>query len=86
MSPRRAGIPVLFRHVPSTSNIPKVCNYAKPKTTVPQIRAATGISLVNKLFLGRPWRVLARVIYQNSDLSNVVHPEGYTTMAANATP
>ncbi|AEO61202.1 carbohydrate esterase family 8 protein [Thermothelomyces thermophilus ATCC 42464] len=50
------------------------------------IRAAAGISLAGKVFLGRPWRVLARVIFQNSELTDVVHPEGWTTMAAGATP
>lgn len=42
--------------------------------------------LTGKVYLGRPWRVLARVIYQNSELGGVVHPEGYTTMADGATP
>ncbi|KAL3450532.1 pectin lyase fold/virulence factor [Aspergillus insuetus] len=50
------------------------------------IRAATGYDLAGKVFLGRPWRVLARVIYQNSVLTDVVHPEGWTTMAEGATP
>lgn len=51
-----------------------------------QIRAAAGINVAAKVFLGRPWRVFARVIFQNSALANVVHPEGWTTMAEGATP
>ncbi|KAG4038637.1 hypothetical protein PC123_g25801 [Phytophthora cactorum] len=30
-------------------------------------------------FLGRPWRPYARVIFQNSDLSNVINPAGWQT-------
>lgn len=48
-----------------------------------KIVAATGSP---KIYLGRPWRKLARVIYQNSELSAIVRPEGYTTMAEGATP
>ncbi|KAI9164140.1 carbohydrate esterase family 8 protein [Paramyrothecium foliicola] len=50
------------------------------------VRAADGYSTTGKVFLGRPWRVNARVIYQNSGLSNIIHPEGWTTMAEGATP
>ncbi|KAH6617408.1 carbohydrate esterase family 8 protein [Chaetomium tenue] len=50
------------------------------------IRAASGVNVAGKVFLGRPWRVLARVIFQNSDLTDVVHPEGWTTMAEGGTP
>lgn len=38
------------------------------------------------VFLGRPWRGLARVIYQNSNLGSVVNAKGWTTMAQGATP
>ncbi|TFK99563.1 pectin methyl esterase [Pterulicium gracile] len=50
------------------------------------IQGASGTSLKGKVYLGRPWRVLARVVYQNSALSDVVHADGWTTMAAGATP
>ncbi|KAF5249387.1 hypothetical protein FANTH_5268 [Fusarium anthophilum] len=42
--------------------------------------------LTNKVYLGRPWRVNARVMYQYSTLTNVVRPEGYAPMAEDATP
>ncbi|KAJ4050464.1 hypothetical protein NW761_005261 [Fusarium oxysporum] len=42
--------------------------------------------LTNKVYLGRPWRVNARVMYQYSILTNVVRPEGYSPMAEGATP
>ena len=44
------------------------------------------MSLDAEVYLGRPWRGLSRVIYQNSDLSGIIHPEGWTTMAEGATP
>ncbi|KAF2174495.1 carbohydrate esterase family 8 protein [Zopfia rhizophila CBS 207.26] len=50
------------------------------------ITAASGVSVKGAVFLGRPWRVLARVIYQYSTLTDIVHPEGWTTMAEGATP
>ncbi|KAK2764278.1 hypothetical protein FQN54_008970 [Arachnomyces sp. PD_36] len=50
------------------------------------ITAAEGISVDGEVYLGRPWRGLSRVIYQNSELTAVVHPEGWTTMAEGATP
>ncbi|KAF4043092.1 Pectinesterase [Phytophthora infestans] len=34
-------------------------------------------SLVGKTYLGRPWRPYSRVVFQNSQLSDVVHPEGW---------
>ncbi|GFF50359.1 probable pectinesterase A [Aspergillus udagawae] len=46
----------------------------------------SGLDLASQVYLGRPWRVLARVIYQNSALSNIINPKGWTTMAAGATP
>ncbi|KAI0142683.1 carbohydrate esterase family 8 protein [Xylariaceae sp. FL1272] len=45
-----------------------------------------GASLVGKVYLGRPWKVLARVIYQYSVLTDVVAGAGWTTLAADATP
>ena len=48
--------------------------------------AASGVSLDKKVYLGRPWRVLARVIYQSSALGKVVNAAGWTTMAEGATP
>ncbi|KAF1962673.1 carbohydrate esterase family 8 protein [Byssothecium circinans] len=50
------------------------------------ITAASGASVAGKVYLGRPWRVLARVIYQNSALTKVVNAAGWTTMAEGATP
>ncbi|KAJ1558611.1 hypothetical protein HK096_009088 [Nowakowskiella sp. JEL0078] len=51
------------------------------------ITAASGVTgLTSKVFLGRPWRVLARVMYQRSSLSNIINAAGWTTMAENATP
>lgn len=51
-----------------------------------QITAAAGAIVDGKVFLGRPWRPLARVIYQYSTLTGVVHPEGWAPMAEGATP
>ncbi|GMG36351.1 unnamed protein product [Aspergillus oryzae var. brunneus] len=51
-----------------------------------QITAAAGASVDGKVFLGRPWRPLARVIYQYSTLTGVVHLEGWAPMAEGATP
>ncbi|KAJ5557013.1 pectin lyase-like protein [Penicillium frequentans] len=50
------------------------------------IRAASGLDLDGEVYLGRPWRVLARVIYQNSDLGSLINAAGWTTMADGATP
>ena len=50
------------------------------------IGAASGYATIGGVYLGRPWRVLARVIYQNSALSNIINPQGWTTLAADATP
>ncbi|KAJ5560209.1 pectinesterase A [Penicillium frequentans] len=50
------------------------------------VRAASGLDLDGEVYLGRPWRVLARVIYQNSDLSSLISAAGWTTMADGATP
>ncbi|OGM47187.1 putative pectin methylesterase [Aspergillus bombycis] len=50
------------------------------------IKAASGVDLTGDVYLGRPWRVLARVIYQYSVLSDVVNAKGWHTMADGATP
>ncbi|ATZ46536.1 hypothetical protein BCIN_01g11150 [Botrytis cinerea B05.10] len=50
------------------------------------ITQAAGYSLTGKVYLGRPWRALARVIFQNSVLTDVVNAAGWTTLAADATP
>ncbi|TGO13429.1 hypothetical protein BTUL_0070g00340 [Botrytis tulipae] len=50
------------------------------------ITQADGFSLKGKVYLGRPWRALARVIFQNSVLTDVVNAAGWTTLAADATP
>ncbi|CAD6448272.1 70fdb3ac-9a96-4007-8a54-7e7c104cd397 [Sclerotinia trifoliorum] len=50
------------------------------------ITQADGYSLTGKVYLGRPWRGLARVIFQNSVLTGVVNAAGWTTLAADATP
>ncbi|KAH7413106.1 carbohydrate esterase family 8 protein [Cadophora sp. MPI-SDFR-AT-0126] len=50
------------------------------------VTAASGASVVGKVYLGRPWRVLAKTMYQYSVLTNVVNPAGYAPMADGATP
>ncbi|KAK7739654.1 hypothetical protein SLS53_005621 [Cytospora paraplurivora] len=50
------------------------------------IEAASGYSLDEKVYLGRPWRALARVIFQYSSLSDVINPTGWTTLYDGATP
>ncbi|KAL0571450.1 hypothetical protein V5O48_010519 [Marasmius crinis-equi] len=42
--------------------------------------------LKGQIYLGRPWRVLARVVYQRSVLGDSINPKGWTTMAEGATP
>jgi len=32
-----------------------------------------------KTYLGRPWRAYARVVFQNSRLGSIIHPEGWST-------
>ncbi|KAJ5173716.1 Pectinesterase catalytic [Penicillium coprophilum] len=49
------------------------------------IKAASGVS-DGTVYLGRPWRGLARVIYQNSKLGSLINPKGWATMAEGATP
>lgn len=50
------------------------------------IKAASGTDIDGDVYLGRPWRVLARVIYQNSQLGSLINSKGWTTMADGATP
>ncbi|KFY04554.1 hypothetical protein O988_00695 [Pseudogymnoascus sp. VKM F-3808] len=50
------------------------------------VTAASGASVTGIVFLGRPWRVCARVIYQFSTLTNVVNAKGWAPMTAGATP
>ncbi|KAI9727875.1 MAG: hypothetical protein M1834_007921 [Cirrosporium novae-zelandiae] len=50
------------------------------------VKAASGYDLEEDVYLGRPWRVLARVIYQYSTLSDIINPKGWATMADGATP
>ncbi|KAM3064911.1 hypothetical protein ACMFMF_011527 [Clarireedia jacksonii] len=54
-------------------------------STITQASTAT-TSLTGKVYLGRPWRVLARVIFQNSVLTDIINAAGWTTLAADATP
>lgn len=51
-----------------------------------KIGAAAGYDLYEKVYLGRPWKDLARVIYQYSSLSDVINPKGWTTLDLSATP
>ncbi|KAE8912430.1 hypothetical protein PF003_g3823 [Phytophthora fragariae] len=37
----------------------------------------TGTGGVGTAYLGRPWKLFSRVVWQNSDLSNVINPEGW---------
>ncbi|KAE9364128.1 carbohydrate esterase family 8 protein [Stipitochalara longipes BDJ] len=50
------------------------------------ITAASGWTTTGANYLGRPWGVDARVIFQKCKLSNVVNAQGWTTLAAGATP
>jgi pectinesterase len=50
------------------------------------IKAVSGTNLDGEVYLCRPWRVLARVIYQNSKLDSLINAKGWTTMTAGATP
>ncbi|KAE8355445.1 pectinesterase [Aspergillus coremiiformis] len=50
------------------------------------VQAAPGTSLTGLVYLGRPWRVLARVLYQYSTLSDIINAKGWSPMAPNATP
>ena len=50
------------------------------------ITAAPGWTTTGANYLGRPWGIDSRVIFQKCSLSNVVNPAGWTTLAAGATP
>lgn len=50
------------------------------------ITAAPGWTTTGENYLGRPWGVDARVIYQYCSLSDVINAAGWTTLAADATP
>jgi pectinesterase len=40
------------------------------------ITSATSANLVNAVYLGRPWRMYARVVFQRSVLPNLINPAG----------
>ncbi|KAL2859669.1 pectin lyase fold/virulence factor [Aspergillus pseudodeflectus] len=43
-----------------------------------KVTAAAGVNVrPGSVFLGRPWRDHARTVFQNSELSEIVHPEGW---------
>lgn len=50
------------------------------------VTATSSYTATGGVYLGRPWRVLARVIYQNSALGAIINAAGWTTLAADATP
>lgn len=50
------------------------------------ITAAPGWTTTGANYLGRPWGIEARVIFQKCSLSNVINAQGWTTLAAGATP
>ncbi|ROV90134.1 hypothetical protein VPNG_09806 [Cytospora leucostoma] len=77
-APDTPGTPTATLHVNSNSNTVIV--------SLPKIEAASGYSLDEKVYLGRPWRALARVIFQYSSLSDVINPTGWTTLYDGATP
>lgn len=42
------------------------------------VHAAEGVDVApGSVFLGRPWRDHARTVFQNSELSDIIHPEGW---------
>lgn len=45
-----------------------------------------GYNLTGNVYLGQPWDVKTRVMYQYRDLSGIINAEGWTTIASNATP
>lgn len=59
--------------------------YVFNKCTIQQSENTTS-DLTGKVYLGRPWRGLARVMFQRSTLSDIINADGWTTMADNATP
>ncbi|UPK92125.1 hypothetical protein LCI18_003060 [Fusarium solani-melongenae] len=50
------------------------------------IEAAAGYTATSGVYLGRPWGVDARVIYQYCSLSDIINAHGWNTMAPSATP
>ena len=43
-----------------------------------RVFAKSGVSVkAGSVFLGRPWRAAARTVFQRTDLSNIIHPEGW---------
>lgn len=59
--------------------------YIFNQCTIQQSDNATE-DLSGEVYLGRPWRALARVMYQMSTLSDIINADGWTTMADDATP
>jgi pectinesterase len=42
------------------------------------VKEKSGVAVAaGKVWLGRPWRAYARVVYQHTYLSNIIHPEGW---------
>ncbi|KAF8913661.1 pectin methyl esterase [Mucidula mucida] len=66
-----------------TADDPKY--YVIDSSKIVQAASATS-DLTSAVYLGRPWRVLARVVFQRSVLPDLINPKGYTTLADNATP
>ncbi|KAF3763311.1 family 8 carbohydrate esterase [Cryphonectria parasitica EP155] len=50
------------------------------------ITAVSGDDLYQEVYLGRPWRDYARVIFQYSSLSDIINPKGWTTLDLTAIP
>ncbi|KIJ26586.1 carbohydrate esterase family 8 protein [Sphaerobolus stellatus SS14] len=46
-----------------------------------EVISASSSSLIGETYLGRPWREYARVIFQFTDLPDIINPAGYTTLA-----
>ncbi|KAF9007283.1 pectin methyl esterase [Hymenopellis radicata] len=67
----------------TTADDPKF--YVIDSSKIVQAASATS-DLTSAVYLGRPWRALARVVFQRSVLPDLINPKGYTTLAADATP
>ncbi|EIM81522.1 pectin lyase-like protein, partial [Stereum hirsutum FP-91666 SS1] len=50
------------------------------------VAANSSLDLTEKVYLGRPWREYARVVFQRSSLSDIINPAGWTTLADPAEP
>ncbi|EGZ27028.1 hypothetical protein PHYSODRAFT_466617 [Phytophthora sojae] len=50
---------------------------ANPSEYVFNNARVTGTGGVGTAYLGRPWKPYSRAVWQNSDLSNVINPEGW---------